>query len=98
MQKASSKAYVSIRKLKKYQEERDKQQQRDVQMSVIKEEAEESNPDIEQKMADGGEERKQVEVKEEVGELMAYHSDHSAEGVDSDDFDDDIKDPALLIA
>jgi hypothetical protein len=96
MQKASSKAYVSIRKLKKYQEERDKQQQRDVQMSVIKEEAEESNPDIEPKMADGdGEERKQVM---EVGELMAYHSDHSAEGVDSDDFDDDIKDPALLIA
>jgi hypothetical protein len=100
MQKASSKAYVSIRKLKKYQEEREKQlqmQHKDpLQMSVIQEQVEESNPDIDAKMADG-EERK-MHQKEAVAELQAYHSDNSAEGVDSDDLEDDIKDPVLLMA
>ena len=65
MQKASSKAYVSIRKLKKYQEERERQlQQQDTHMAVIEEQPiEETLVDFDAKimMADveGGEEMKQ---------------------------------------
>ena len=98
MQKASNKAYVSIRKLQKYQEQKMKQQEK---MEVIQEHGvEESLADIEMKMPLAGAE----EVKQSQRKRAAFisevaeddESDNSAEGVDSDDLEDEIIDPASM--
>jgi len=96
MQKATSKAYVSMRKLDKYKQERARQQQKDVKsmpLQMVKEECvEESIPDIDKKilmdaqMKDEGEEDKRRAEEED-------YSDDSAEGVDSDDLADEINNP-----
>jgi hypothetical protein len=98
MQRASNKAYVSNRKLQKYQEEKMKQQEK---MEVIQEDAvEESLADIDMKMPlAGGEEVKQSDRKRAafISEVAEDdESDNSAEGVDSDDLEDEIMDPALM--
>lgn len=92
-----------MRKLQKYSEQRKKQQEQQHhqdggQMEIIKEQPiEESLADIDAKMADAGEEKKQQQqAYSVVPDLEKYASDDSAEGVDSDDLEDEIKDPVMF--
>ena len=100
MQKAANKAYVSGRKLEKYQQEREKALNKKQELAVISEMPGEAGTFYGARSSDlliggGAEEMKMPADKKGKAKAVAMNSDDdddSAEDLDSDDLEDEIQD------